>query len=159
MIAGFRIGTDKGPVKIDCNLANLPAFGDQRQVGQPRAGVADVVGFYFGNKKVTRVSNTKLGMAPEFTVVFHELAEAFQKIDNGKGNSYEAGHNAANEQEKILRDQRPYLKDYNAGITVALCSSDWSTVLASTQTDARGFSPWRLLRRVASSTYACRRPV
>ena len=25
------------------------------------------------------------------------------------------------------------------GITVALCSSDWSTVLASTQTDARGY--------------------
>jgi RHS repeat-associated protein len=112
---GPTIATDKGPVKIDYILANLPAFGDQRQVGQPRAGVADVVGFNFGNKKVTRGSNTNRGVAPEFTVVFHELAEAFQKIDAGKGNSYEAGHNAALEQEKILRDQRPYLKDYNTG--------------------------------------------
>lgn len=112
---GPTIATDKGPVKIDYVLANLPAFADQRAVGQPPAGIADMVGFNFNNPKVTRGSNTKLGVAPEFTVVFHELAEAFEKIDNGKGNSYEAGHSAALEREKILRDQRPYLKDYNTG--------------------------------------------
>jgi len=112
---GPTVATDKGPVKIDYIIANLPAFGDQRGVGQPRSGIADVVGLYFNNKKVTRGSNTKLGVAPDFTTAFHELAEAFEKIDGGKGNSYEAGHNAALEREKVLRDQRPYLKQYNTG--------------------------------------------
>jgi hypothetical protein len=49
------------------------------------------------------------------TVAFHELAEAFEKIDGGKGGSYEAGHNAALQRELKLRDQRPYLKGYNTG--------------------------------------------
>lgn len=45
----------------------------------------------------------------------HELAKAFAKIDGGKGGSYEQGHNAALQREMILRDQRPYLKQYNTG--------------------------------------------
>jgi len=112
---GPTVATDKGPVKLDYIIANLPAFGDQRASGQPRSGVADVVGLYFNNPKVTRGSNTKLGVAPNFSTAFHELAEAFEKIDGAKGNSYEAGHNAALDREKLLRDQRPYLKEYNTG--------------------------------------------
>jgi len=54
-------------------------------------------------------------VSPESTVAFHELAEAFEKIDGGKGGSYEAGHNAALQRELKLRDQRPYLKGYNTG--------------------------------------------
>jgi hypothetical protein len=54
-------------------------------------------------------------LAPNFTVAFHELEEAYQKIEGGKGGSYAAGHNAAMQQEERLRDQRPYLKDYNHG--------------------------------------------
>lgn len=61
------------------------------------------------------MSRTNLQVAPEFTVAFHELAEAFQKIDGGNGGSYADGHNAALAREQILRDQRPYLKQYNTG--------------------------------------------
>jgi len=64
---------------------------------------------------MTRVSNTNLKVAPEWTVAFHELAEAYEKIDGGKGGSYAAGHNAALQRELELRDQRPYLREYNTG--------------------------------------------
>ena len=88
---------------------------DQPQIGKPRAGVSDVVALYFNNPNVTRVSNTDLKVALNFTVAFHELAEAYEKIEGGKGASYEAGHNAALQREEKLRDQRPYLKEYNQG--------------------------------------------
>jgi len=67
------------------------------------------------NDKITLISNTKLFVAPNFTLAFHELAEAYEKIDGGKGGSYALGHNAAMQREEILRDQRPYLKNYNHG--------------------------------------------
>ena len=115
---GPTIMTDKGPVRVDhigLDMANLPAFGDQRQIGNPPAGVSDILDLYLNNPNMTRVSNTNLQVAPEWTVAFHELAEAFEKIDGGKGNSYAAGHNAALQREMTLRDQRPYLKQYNTG--------------------------------------------
>ncbi len=112
---GPTVMTDKGPVKIDYITANLPTFGDQPKGGNPPPGVSDIVAFYFNNPKVTRASNTSLKVAPEWTVAFHELAEAYEKIDGGKGGSYAAGHNAALQRELELRDQRPYLKEYNTG--------------------------------------------
>jgi len=107
---GPTVMTDKGPVKIDYLTANLPTFGDQPKNGNPRAGVSDVVALYFNNPKVTQASNTNLKAALNFTVAFHELAEAYEKIDGGKGGSYAAGHNAALQREERLRDQRPYLE-------------------------------------------------
>ena len=112
---GPTVQTDKGPRKIIHIIENLPSFGDQPQIGKPRTGVSDVVALYFNNPNVTRVSNTDLKVALNFTVAFHELAEAYEKIDGGKGASYEAGHNAALQREEKLRDQRPYLKEYNHG--------------------------------------------
>jgi RHS repeat-associated protein len=115
---GPTIMTDKGPIRVDhigVELANLPAFGDQRQIGNPPAGVADILDLYLNNPNIQRGSNTNLQVSPEWTVAFHELAEAFEKIDGGKGGSYEAGHNAALQRELKLRDQRPYLKGYNTG--------------------------------------------
>jgi RHS repeat-associated protein len=115
---GPTIMTDKGPVRVDhigLDMANLPAFGDQRQIGNPPAGVSDILDLYLNNPNIQRGSNTNLQVAPEWTVAFHELAEAFEKIDGGKGGSYEAGHNAALQRELKLRDQRPYLKGYNTG--------------------------------------------
>jgi RHS repeat-associated protein len=112
---GPTVNTDKGPVKIDYITANLPTFGDQPKGSNPPAGVSDIVALYFNNPKVTRASNTNLKVSPEWTVAFHELAEAYEKIDGGKGGSYEAGHNAAFQRELELRDQRPYLKEYNTG--------------------------------------------
>ena len=112
---GPTVMTDKGPVKIDYIIANLPSFGDQPKVGNPPSGISDIVAFYFDNPKVTRGSNTNLKVAPEWTVVFHELAEAYEKIDGGNGGSYATGHNAALQRELKLRDQRPYLKEHNTG--------------------------------------------
>jgi RHS repeat-associated protein len=112
---GPTVNTDKGPVKIDYVIANLPSFGDQPQGGKPRSGVSDVVALYLRNPKVTSVSHTASKVALDFTIAFHELAEAFEKIDGGKSGSYAAGHNSALQRENILRDQRPYLKDYNHG--------------------------------------------
>lgn len=86
---GPTIMTDKGPVKIDVlahhqgNMANLPAFGDQTQIGNPPTGVSDILGLYLNNPNMTRVSNTNLKVAPEWTVAFHEIAEAYEKIDGG----------------------------------------------------------------------------
>jgi len=115
---GPTIMTDKGPVRIDkisTNMANLPTFGDQPKIGNPPSGVSDILGLNLNNPNMTRVSNTNLKVSPEWTVAFHELAEAYEKIDGGKGGSYAAGHNAALQRELELRDQRPYLKEYNTG--------------------------------------------
>jgi hypothetical protein len=40
---------------------------------------------------------------------------SYEKIDGGKGGSYQDGHNAANDRELTLRNQRPYLTQYNMG--------------------------------------------
>jgi RHS repeat-associated protein len=111
---GPTVQTANGPQKVDF-ITNLPTFGDQRQTGQPRAGVNDVVALFLNNPKITQISKTNLKVALGYTVAFHELAEAFAKIDGGKGGSYEQGHNAALQRELTLRDQRPYLKEYNTG--------------------------------------------
>lgn len=112
---GPTVMTDKGPVRVDYLTANLPTFGDQPKGGNPPSGVSDIVALYFNNPNLTQVSNTNLKVAPEWAVAFHELAEAYEKIDGGKGGSYEQGHNAALQREMMLRDQRPYLKEYNTG--------------------------------------------
>jgi hypothetical protein len=87
---------------------------------RPRAAILRLAsvtssGSTFNNPNVTRVSNTNLKVAPGWTVAFHELAEAYEKIDGGKGGSYAVGRNAALQREMELRDQRPYLKEYNTG--------------------------------------------
>ena len=117
---GPTIVTDEGSVRMDkitnSAMVNLPAFGNQRQYGvNPPSGVSDILGINYNNPKITRVSHTGLKVAPEWTVAFHELAEAYEKIDGGKGGSYEAGHNSALQRELKLRIQRPYLHDYNFG--------------------------------------------
>jgi hypothetical protein len=47
------------------------------------------------------------------TTTFHELAEAFAKVEGNK--QYAEAHQVAIDRETRLRDQRPYLKDYNPG--------------------------------------------
>jgi RHS repeat-associated protein len=111
---GPTVETANGPQKVDF-IMNLPAFGDQRQIGLPVAGASDVVALFLNNPNITKISNTNLKVALDYTVAFHELAEAYAKIEGGKGGHYEAGHNAAHQREMTLRDQRPYLKEYNTG--------------------------------------------
>jgi hypothetical protein len=56
----------------------------------------------------------KPGKTREYERVGHP-PEAYEKIDGGKGGSYQAGHNAAYDREVKLREQRPYLTQYNMG--------------------------------------------
>jgi RHS repeat-associated protein len=76
----------------------------------PAVGIKDQVAV---NLNTTMTSTTKLKRAEGWAVVFHELAEAFAKIDHGK--QYEAAHQEALDRELKLRDQRPYLKKTNPG--------------------------------------------
>jgi hypothetical protein len=78
-------------------------------------GVDDEVGFNPSNPKIILKSTTNLKLADRYTVAFHELAEAYEKVDGGKGGSYVAGHNAAIQREDKLREQRPYLQEHNPG--------------------------------------------
>jgi hypothetical protein len=47
------------------------------------------------------------------SIIFHELAEAYAKIDGRM--KYEQAHPAAEERDKEYRKQKPYLKDHNPG--------------------------------------------
>ncbi len=78
-------------------MANLAAFGNQTKGASPPPGVSDICGIYLDNLNLTRTSLTNLKSSLEWTLAFHELAEAYEKIDSGKGGSYQAGHNAAYE--------------------------------------------------------------
>jgi hypothetical protein len=84
------------------------------RVGHP-PGVNDEVAFHLNNPRITVVSVTGLKVAEPYTRVFHELAEAYEKIDAGKSLSYTDGHTAAVLREDKLRDQRPALKEHNPG--------------------------------------------
>jgi len=58
-------------------------------------------------------SDNKLGTSPLWTIAFHELAEAYAKIDGRM--AYLGAHAAAAARENILRDERPNLKAFNPG--------------------------------------------
>ncbi len=59
------------------------------------------------------VSLTQLKVTPGYSVAFHELAEAYAKVEHG--DQYSAAHQEAKQREQKLRDERPYLKDHNPG--------------------------------------------
>jgi len=117
---GSTIRTAGGEVSV-MTVANLPVFGDQvvSKKGiaptQRPSGVDDQVVFNPNNRNITVKSNTNLALAKPYTVVFHELAEAYQKVDRGQGGTYAAAHNAAILREDKLRSQRPNLQGHNPG--------------------------------------------
>ena len=96
------------------NLDNNPDVrykkGDK---DMPKAGVDDQIAFNYDWRDKHSESNTKLKLAPNWTTTFHELAEAYAKVDGSM--QYAQAHQKAIERESKLRDQRPYLKDYNPG--------------------------------------------
>jgi hypothetical protein len=77
---------------------------------KPRNGVDRQIGF---DPRVESVSETQLKSATKSSTVFHELAEAYAKVEHGK--KYAQAHQEAIDREKRLRDQRPYLKAHNPG--------------------------------------------
>jgi RHS repeat-associated protein len=80
---------------------------------KPPKGVDDQIGINYDFRDKNSESNTKLKLAPNWTTTFHELAEAYAKVEGSK--QYAQAHQAAIERETRLRDQRPYLKEHNPG--------------------------------------------
>jgi RHS repeat-associated protein len=99
---------DRGGLKTD---DTLPAKGVDAQVG---------INFDYRrkhtnvelDKKKKPTSNLKLPL--EWTVSFHELAEAYAKVDEGTP-TYTSSHNRAVEREEKLRVQRPALQQHIGG--------------------------------------------
>jgi cation diffusion facilitator CzcD-associated flavoprotein CzcO len=105
-----------GRVQND-SMANLDNNPDVRYTkgdkDKPKNGVDDQIAFNYDWRDKHSESNTKLKLAPNWTTTFHELAEAYAKVDGSM--QYAQAHQKAIDRETKLRDQRPYLKDYNPG--------------------------------------------
>ena len=102
------------------NLDNNPddRYNNRRPPGKvdqekPRRGIDDQLAFNFDFLHKNSESNTKLKQAPDHTITFHELAEAYAKVEHNK--QYALAHQEAMDRETRLRDQRPYLREYNPG--------------------------------------------
>jgi RHS repeat-associated protein len=113
--AGGYVGLDgdkRG--SIEGNLDNKPdKNGNQKPAtSRPPAGVDDEVAIN-PNYKGKFGSDNKLGTSPLWTLAFHELAEAYAKIDGSM--AYLGAHAVAAARENILRDERPNLKTFNPG--------------------------------------------
>ena len=120
---GPTVDTQGGQLNVTF-IANLDANADWRYgkgklpTDLPRAGVSDQIAFNWGN--VTPTSTNLLQPAERYSVVFHELAEAFGKIDLGmaymtKGEPRQGAHYDSMDREKILRRERPELFQHNIG--------------------------------------------
>jgi hypothetical protein len=68
-----------------------------------------------------RTSLTNLQPATLDSIVFHELAEAYAKIDGGM--KYDQAHQEAIKREEKYRDQKPFLKDTNPGSGPGDCTN------------------------------------
>jgi RHS repeat-associated protein len=79
---------------------------------KPKLGIDDQVAFNLAGRS-PRVSDTKLKPATIESIIFHELAEAYAKIEHNK--QYADAHQEAIQREQKLRNERPYLKDHNPG--------------------------------------------
>jgi len=120
---GSTVNTRGGLINVNFieNLDINPdwRYGKGKQpTDLPASGIADQIAFNWAN--VTPTSTNLLRPADRSTVVFHELAEAFAKIDLGlpymvQGQARQGAHYNAMEREKALRRGRPELFMYNYG--------------------------------------------
>jgi len=118
---GPTVETAGGTVRVD-EITNLDNRDDsrldfrtppgKRPNEMPPKGVDDIVAVN-RNPNGILISLTNLELAERWTQAFHELAEAYNKINHGM--QYSDAHDAARQREDILRDQRPYLKEHNPG--------------------------------------------
>lgn len=116
---GNTVETAGGVIKIihTANLDNNPddrlSFRKppgKRDTEKPKPGIDSQVGL---DLNANIQSETKLKPADPYTVAFHELAEAYSKVEHSK--QYAAAHQDAIQREQKLREQRPYLKEHNPG--------------------------------------------
>lgn len=106
----------KGGGDYMANLDNNP--DDRLKNGKtdkqkPKKGIDSQVAINFDFLNNNSQSTTDKKQAKNFTTSFHELAEAYGKVENSK--QYAKAHQEAIDRENLLRDQRPYLKEYNPG--------------------------------------------
>ncbi len=115
----FTVGTQYdsqgGMQNLTGREANLPSFQDQIQgpTLKPPAKIDDLVAINPG-VKFEPDANCKCPekeASPAWGTAFHELAEAFAKIDQGM-KTYAEGHAEAIKREEKLRQQRPGLNRY-----------------------------------------------
>jgi len=114
-----QIDTRSGTRTLTGLLENLDRNPDERYTkGKPNselppAGVDDVVGIL---PKVISISSTNKLPPPLWLIAFHELAEAYAKIDGGKlYGGTQGAHQEALDREAILRSQRTGLSAFNLG--------------------------------------------
>jgi hypothetical protein len=91
------------------NMLRPPGKTDQ---SKPKKGIDDEVALNISGR-AERLSFTNLKPALMESVVFHELAEAYGKVEHNK--QYAAAHQEAIDRETRLREQRPYLRGHNPG--------------------------------------------
>jgi len=96
-------------------FANLPFFESQqphpKNAGKPRKGINAQIGLNFKGFTFNKIHDEP---PPQWVITFHELAEAYEKIDM-KIKDYGVGHANARDRELKLREQRPYLKEFGLG--------------------------------------------
>ena len=113
---GDQIPTLAGSRPVSPPLENLDVNPDYRySKGKtdrflPPSGIHSQIGI---NPSVRRESMTDLLKATNGSIIFHELAESYAKIDGGM--QYSDAHQEAIRRENVYRDQRPYLKNNNPG--------------------------------------------
>lgn len=109
---GPTVQTAQGTLRIDYieNRDNKDSHAPIKTPWTPRAGVDDQVAI---DERVHPTSENHIAPATKDSVVFHELAEAYAKVDHNE--KYGAAHQEAIDREKALRDQRPALQLHNPG--------------------------------------------
>jgi RHS repeat-associated protein len=107
---GLRSVTNDDPVNLD-NTADWRYGKGKKATDRPPAGVDDAIGID-PNSRQFRDSHGNV--VPLSSVIFHELAEAFAKVDGGQQYVNRDGspgaHDAAVQRELTLRAQRPNMK-------------------------------------------------
>ncbi|MBP7866857.1 MAG: hypothetical protein KA419_13015 [Acidobacteria bacterium] len=121
---GSTVETRGGSVNVapiqnlDANIDNR--YNYRRPPGKtatelPQVGIDDqvAINLEYYVSTTTRQSLTNLQVPVDYTIYFHELAEAYEKIHNNS--QYAQAHVKAHERERKMRDQRPILKQNNFG--------------------------------------------
>ena len=112
---GPTVQTAQGTLQIDhiVNLDNKDSHAPVKVPYTPKQGVDDQVGIDQRVRLQTEDPKSKLQPATSYSVTFHELAEAYAKVEHDK--KYDPAHQEAMDREQKLREQRPYLKGHNPG--------------------------------------------
>jgi hypothetical protein len=107
---GLRSVTNDDPINLD-NRADWRYGKGKSSKDLPPVGVDDAIGI---DPNSRQFRDSKGNVVPLSSTIFHELAEAFAKVDGGMQYVNKDGspgaHDAAVQRELTLRSQRPNMK-------------------------------------------------